>query len=226
MRINATELLVLTEEWRPYNYTNEQGLIVGRATKKVREVLAIAEVDYEIKSYPWIRAMETTKTRPNTMLYTIYRTASREDDFEWACPLIRPVPMYFFKLKTRNDIQVATLEEAKNYTSAVVKGNLYHEFLIEHGFIPGQHLIVSAQPDSFYKPFFKGRIDLVMSTEYLMSEALEEAGMQYDDVELLIEVTKANQQRGCIAFNKETAPVIIDSVKRALAQHNKAFVGP
>lgn len=222
----ANTLLVVTEEWRPYNYTNDEGVIVGRATDKVREVLSMAGVNYEIKSFPWIRAMETAKSRPNTLIYTIYRTTQREEDYEWACPLIRPVPMYFFKLKSRKDIKVTQLEDAKNYTSAVVKGSLYHEFLLKNGFITGKHLIVSAEPTSFYKPFFRGRIDLVMSTEYLMGEALAAADMEYEDVELLVEVTKANQQRGCMAFNKQTNPLIIKKVRRALAEHNNKFVGP
>lgn len=223
---SAKELLVVTEEWKPYNFTNDKGEVVGRATKKVREVLAVAEIDYEIKVYPWVRAMKIAKERPNTMIYSIYRTAEREADYEWACPLIRPVGVYFFKLKTRKDIQVASLEDAKQYTSAVVKGNIYYDFLIQHGFTQGDHLVVAADSKSFYKLFFKGRIDLVMSTEYIMSEELKAAGLNDEEVTPLLEVTKASQQRGCMAFSKDTDPMLIDRIRRALVKHNQEFVGP
>lgn len=222
----ATKLLVVTEQWRPYNYTNEQGEIVGRATKKIKEILEQAGIDYEIKMYPWVRAMKVAQSRPNTLIYSIYRNPEREALFEWACPLIRPVGVYFFKLEERDDIAINTIEDAKRYVTAVVKGDSYYEHFTANGLLPGVHLDVSAQPAQFAKLLVAKRVDLLAGTEYTMSETMKAAGFDYDMVTPIYEIKKITKQRACAAFNLNSNPSVINKFRRALEEHNKKFVGP
>ncbi|KZX01563.1 ABC transporter substrate-binding protein [Pseudoalteromonas luteoviolacea] len=220
------KLQVVTEEWVPYNYANEQGVIVGRATKKVREVLDAAGVEYDINLYPWARSMKLAKTQPNTMIYSIYRNADREKQFEWACPLMRPVRQYLFKLKSRTDIQVTSIEDAKNYVISVVRGSVVHEFLVSQGFEAGVNLDITADPSASQKKLVAGRIDFLLTTEYTMYERLKLMGIDYSHVDPVIEVRNSSDRRACMAFHLDTDKTIINKVKRALADHNKMFVGP
>ncbi|MBQ4811562.1 transporter substrate-binding domain-containing protein [Pseudoalteromonas luteoviolacea] len=220
------KLQVVTEEWVPYNYANEDGVIVGRATKKVREVLDAAGVEYDINLYPWARSMKLAKTQPNTMIYSIYRNADREKLFEWACPLMRPVRQYLFKLKSRTDIQVNSIEDAKNYVISVVRGSVVHEFLVNQGFEAGVNLDITADPSASQKKLVAGRIDFLLTTEYTMYERLKLMGVDYSQVDPVIEVRNSSDRRACMAFNLDTDKTLINRVKRALAEHNKMFVGP
>ncbi|MCF2857609.1 transporter substrate-binding domain-containing protein [Pseudoalteromonas sp. SMS1] len=220
------KLQVVTEEWVPYNYANDDGVIVGRATKKVREVLDAAGVEYDIRLYPWARSMKLAKTQPNTMIYSIYRNAEREKLFEWACPLMRPVRQYLFKLKSRDDIQVNSIEEAKKYVISVVRGSVVHEYLVNQGFEAGVNLDITADPSASQKKLVAGRIDFLLTTEYTMYERLRLMGVDYSNVEPALEVRNSSDRRACMAFQLDTNKVLIDKIKRALAEHNKMFIGP
>jgi polar amino acid transport system substrate-binding protein len=220
------KLHVVTEEWVPYNFTNSQGEIVGRATKKVREILADAQITYDIQSYPWARSMKLAQTNRNTMIYSIYRTPEREKLFQWVCPLLRPVKEYFFKLKTRTDIKLASIEDAKRYLVSVVRGDSSNEFLIKNGFEYGKNIDITADPSSSPRKLLAGYTDLIMATEYTAFESLKAINVSYDKVEIALEVTNVNNNRACIAFSHNTDKKIVDKVKAALKQHNLRHVGP
>ncbi|KZN45733.1 substrate-binding periplasmic protein [Pseudoalteromonas luteoviolacea] len=220
------KLQVVTEEWVPYNYATPQGEIVGRATKKVREVLDLAGIEYDIKLYPWARSMKLTKTQPNTMIYSIYRSSDREDLFEWACPLMRPVRQYLFRLKSRTDIQVDSLEDAKKYVISIVRGSVVHEFLTKNGFEAGTNLDITADPSASQRKLLAGRIDFLLTTEYTMHATLKSIGVNYNVVVPVIEVRNNSDRRACMAFNLNTDKQLIEKVRRALAEHNSRYLGP
>ena len=75
-------LRVVTEEWPPYNYSNENGKVVGAATAKVRWVLEQADIDYTLNSYPWARAIDLASTKKNVAIFSVYRTEIREQQFK------------------------------------------------------------------------------------------------------------------------------------------------
>ncbi|WP_228553147.1 substrate-binding periplasmic protein [Pseudoalteromonas sp. PPB1] len=220
------QLQVVTEEWVPYNFTNAQGQVDGRATQKVREVLDAAGISYEILVFPWTRAMKIAQTQPNTMIYSIFRTPDREARFEWACPLLRPVKEHLFRLATRNDIQVESLDDAKRYIIALVRGSVTHEYLRARGFKGGVNLDLSADPSSLAKKLLAGRVDFLMTTEFTIYEALRLIEEPYEVVTSALEVRDRSGERACLAFHPDTDSQIIDKVRRALADHNRRYIGP
>ncbi|WP_247749689.1 substrate-binding periplasmic protein [Pseudoalteromonas viridis] len=222
----AIQLQVVTEEWVPYNYTNQQGLVDGRATQKVREVLDAAGISYEIQVFPWTRAMKIAQTQPNTMIYSIFRTPEREAHFEWACPLLRPVKEHLFRLASRNDIKLNSLNDAKRYITALVRGSVVHEYLLSKGFKGGVNLDLSADPSSLIKKLLAGRVDFLITTEFTIYEALRRIDKPYEMVISALEVRERSGERACMAFHPKTDSELINQVRRALAEHNRRYIGP
>ncbi|MCO7190659.1 MULTISPECIES: transporter substrate-binding domain-containing protein [unclassified Pseudoalteromonas] len=220
------QLHVVTEQWVPYNFINPQGEVDGRATQKVREVLDAAGIRYEILLFPWARAMKIAQTQPNTMIYSIFRTPERETRFEWACPLLRPVKEHLFRLTSRNDIQLNSLDDAKRYITAMVRGSVAHEYLIARGFKGGVNLDLSADPSSLAKKLLAGRVDFLMTTEFTIYEALRLIDQPYEVVTSALEVRDRSGERACMAFHPNTDSEIINKVRRALAEHNRRYIGP
>ncbi|WP_462172966.1 substrate-binding periplasmic protein [Pseudoalteromonas xiamenensis] len=151
-------LEVVTEEWRPYNYLDENGTLIGGATEKVKRVLDKAGVEYEMQVYPWVRALKIARQKPNTLIYSIFRTPERESWFHWGCPLLQPVKEYVFTLKSRKDIKIRTLEDAKQYITSTVRGSVGHDFLVNQGFEAGKNLDVAADASAIPRKLLAGRV--------------------------------------------------------------------
>lgn len=222
INVTASESLqVVTEEWLPYNYTNAEGQLVGRSTDKVRAVLSNAGIKYKITSYPWLRSMHLAKTQANTMIYSIYRTPERENLFQWVCPLMAPVKEYLFALKTRDDIQLNSLEDAKNYVISIVRGSVSDGYLTNAGFKPGLNLDLTSDPGSSPRKLVAGRVDFILQTEYTASERMRELGLDYSILKKIIEVKEIDNRRACMAFSLKTDKGLVERVQAALDKYNK-----
>ena len=215
-------LNVVTEEWRPFNYTNESGEITGRATERVKAILKRAGFDdYKINSYPWARSMTLTKNESNTLIYTILKTKEREPLFQWVCPLIGPVRVNLYKLSARDDIKISQLIDAKRYVTSIEQGESDHEYLLAQGFTNDANLDVTADPHAGIRKFFAGRVDLVLQTEWEMAENLRQFNRAPSTVKKVLEVKKESDAQGCLAFGLKTDKAVVNKVQKALAEYNK-----
>lgn len=172
-------LLLLTEEWAPYNYIHNETL-TGFSVEIVREILNRLDYDTPIKSLPAARAISTLNNRSNTAFFSLFRTQHRETMYKWVGPISNG-SIYFYKLKG-SDITVNSLEDLKNVNRiACRQTGLIHDLLIKNGFT---NLDTGATSSiGVYIQLLKGRSDIAISDTDL--------GMRYylksinKDVELL-----------------------------------------
>ncbi|OAJ34136.1 substrate-binding periplasmic protein [Piscirickettsia salmonis] len=113
----AEQMTVMTEEWPPYNYTKSNKL-TGFSTEIVRAIMKRLGVDYKIHVYPGARGELYAKTKPNHLLFSIFRTPARESLYKWIGPLASE-NIYFFKMKDKN-IKATTFDEIINMNYTVM----------------------------------------------------------------------------------------------------------
>lgn len=83
----AEQYQVVTEEWAPYNYL-ENNQLTGIATDIVRAIMALTGDDFEVVVLPSMRTIHALKTQPRTIMYTMFRTAEREPLYKWVGPIL------------------------------------------------------------------------------------------------------------------------------------------
>lgn len=85
--LKAEPYLLVTEEWAPYNY-RENNQLTGMATDIVQRIMALTGDKFEVLFLPSMRSGLTLKTRPKTILYSMFRTAEREQMYKWVGPIV------------------------------------------------------------------------------------------------------------------------------------------
>ncbi len=83
----AEQYRVVTEEWPPYNYLDD-GQLTGMATSIVRDIMSLTGDDFEIVMLPSMRTAHDLRTRPKTIMYTMFRTTEREPLYKWVGPVL------------------------------------------------------------------------------------------------------------------------------------------
>lgn len=101
----ADSIRVVTEEYPPFNYTDETGQIAGVSTAIVREALQRARPDYKIESNAWARSYQIALAEPGVLIYTIYRNPEREPLFKWVGAILEARDLVY-RLAARTDIKV------------------------------------------------------------------------------------------------------------------------
>jgi polar amino acid transport system substrate-binding protein len=170
---HAETLKVLTEEFPPYNYT-ENGRITGFSTAVVQAVLQEAHLQGEFQSLPWARAYEMAQTRDSVLIYSITRNPQREKLFKWV-GVIAPTQYHLFSLPERK-LRFERLEQAKVYQTATVNEDAGEQFLLAKGFVKGQNLQSSVKYELNYEKLKRGRVDLWIAPELVAVYLARQAG--------------------------------------------------
>lgn len=214
----SVQLQVVTEEWPPFNYTNKEGRIVGRATLVVEQLLRDANISYEMHSYPWVRALQQAKKVPNTMIFSIFKTSEREEQFKWLCPLIESPKIFLFRLTSREDLANLTLSQLNKHSIAVIKNDVAFDFLQHH---PQVHLDSSSLGVTNFRKLIAGRVDYMASTEFTMIENIKAQGLDAGIIVPEIAIGAATPKPLCMAFNLETSDDLITKIAAQIALLNR-----
>ncbi len=197
-------VMIVTEERPPYTSVSPSGHISGAATERVRKLMKAADIDYQLKVYPWARAYNTALSRSNTLIYPILKTAQRSSKFYWYCPLMQGLPIYLFRLKERQDIQIQDLNDAKGLLVGVSRQDWNEIFLRQHGFTEGVNLDVSTDENANLLQLLAGRVDMVLVTEISVVERLRKLNLSRDIIEKALNTDFKESTPLCLALNTES----------------------
>lgn len=180
-------LTIYTEHFPPYSYLAND-TVTGLNTELVRLSCEKAGLNCHFLLYPWLRAYDSAQKEPAAAVYSTSRNALREPLFKWVGPLAHShASMY--RLKTRPDINPATLEEAKRYVVAVARGDVYELYLQSQGFEHGVNLLgLTAKADAVGL-FLQGKVDLLIGSELILPVWLAKYNETLDSIEPVLDLS-------------------------------------
>ncbi len=203
---------VMTENLPPFNFKKD-GQIVGIATEIVQAVFhraGCAIEQGEIQMYPWTRAYYEVQHLPGTALYSMARTAAREDLFKWVGP-ISDVTIGVIAKKNRH-IKITDIEDFKHYRIGTVRDGAPEQLLVKLG-VDSEQLNRLAFPEMNIKKLQTDRIDLfvfnVQTARYLMVTL----GINPEDYETVFSLKKMDLY---IGLHKNTESTLVAALQAAL----------
>ena len=205
----AGEIKVVTEDWPPFNY-QKNGQIVGMSTEIVMATLHDAGIKADLELFPWARAYKMAVTDKNVLIYTITRTAERENLFKWIGPFAERV-IFLYKLSKREDIEITSLDDIKKYKLGLLRDDATHQFFIERNFIKKIHFDLTSSEDSNIKKLFYGRVELIPGNEIALAFKVKELGFDFRRLEKAFLLIDSGGYY--MAFSKPTSDDIYERVK-------------
>jgi polar amino acid transport system substrate-binding protein len=152
------------DSFPPFNYYLSEGKHVPRGftVELVKFILKDIGINKEtnIELLPWARALKVIENEANVLILDIVRNPSREELYKWVGP-IAPREIWLYKLISRKDIQVNSLEDVKHYMVGVMRGSSSSDKLIKNGFKEGDNLAFVTRKNQNINKIIRGRIDFV-----------------------------------------------------------------
>ncbi|WP_168171443.1 ABC transporter substrate-binding protein [Lacimicrobium sp. SS2-24] len=207
-------LTIYTEHFPPYNYAQD-GRVVGVNVKIVEQLCLRSGLHCDFELYPWLRAYALASKDSLGGLVSVSRTPEREQHFHWVGPL-KSAQSYLYRLASRPDIRISSLEDAKAYTIAIGRGDVYERHLIDRGFSYDQNLVGFASKFDAMELFVKGKIDLIVGSEIVMPVWIERTGSAVGDVEPVIALH--NVGGNYLALNRDIPASIVEGMRETLQQ--------
>lgn len=200
VRTNASEsekLIVLTEEWAPYNYMVD-GQLTGFSVEIVQHIIRDLGADVALELYPSMRASYMLNNEPRRLFISMFKTKERENQYQWIGPLVDS-SIYFYK-KKGSPLVIESLEDAKQVDMISTRhAGLVYNKLKKAGFRNLDN--VSVQAKNVYEKLLHGRTDLGISesplgTKHILRElnypvdALVQTNVKVVDSSLYIAASK------------------------------------
>ncbi|WP_377702114.1 substrate-binding periplasmic protein [Pseudoduganella sp. UC29_71] len=124
--------LFIAGEHVPPASWKEGGEVTGRETEKIREMLARAEIPYQIDILPWKRGYVLAQRQANACLYSTSRTPEREQQFKWVGPTDEAE--WVFIGRPDHKFPLRNLEDARALRIGTYNGDARDDFLRARGF--------------------------------------------------------------------------------------------
>jgi polar amino acid transport system substrate-binding protein len=203
-----SKISILTEELPPLNFTQD-GIVVGSATNIVRMILEHANLDYEITVFPWARSYTLALRYENTLIYSINRTASREEEFQWIGMVSqRKADAYLYSLKSADIIKEKN-DIFKKYRIAVINKDVNYEFLLQEEY---SNIYVADSFESCIRMLFAQRVDMIVATDEMIQIELEKQGKPVEMIEQVIILRYSDPY---LAASRITSTEVVDTLRRS-----------
>lgn len=209
----AAKVRVIAEDFAPYNYVDENGVVAGQCTEIVQAIMSKLGQDISIEVMPWEQAYGLLQKEPNIALYSTARTPDRENMFLWVGPLVS-YEKYLYARKG-SDIRISSLADVKNVKAiAGVKNEAGMQNIISQG----ANVIYTATGYEALKKLADGSADLCLAPGADLSISAKKAGINLDEIEPVFLLHKSDFY---IAFNKGTPPATVQQWQQALDSTRK-----
>lgn len=211
----AQEIQIVCNNFPPYSF-KENNKITGLATEVVQAILADLKLAVEIKQYPWPRAYKMATTQKNVLIYPLARTPARENIFNFIGE-VGPRTTYFYKLKSRTDIKINSIEDLKQYKHGVVSNYATHKRLIKLG-IPNIQTVTNDIQN--IQKLAKGRIDLyaqdkvIFSHNIMLYNQINNEKLRFSDFERAFDYPTEGKGR-FLSFGPDADPAIVNKFKKS-----------
>nr|WP_064495063.1 MULTISPECIES: ABC transporter substrate-binding protein [Pseudomonas] len=207
-------VVLLTENFPPYNMAingknfAQEDNIDGIAVDVVREMFKRAGVKYSLTlRFPWDRIYKLALEKPNYGVFVTARLPEREQLFKWVGP-IGPDD-WVLLAKGDSSINLASLDEARQYRIGAYKGDAISEYLVDKGV---EHS-TSLRDQENARKLMAGQIDLWATGDPAGRYLAKQEGisglrtvLRFDSAELYL------------ALNKEMPDEIVAKLQAALDQ--------
>ncbi len=202
----------------PYVTVLEDEKISGIATDIVMEALNTVNISkYEIKEYPWARALLLLNRGQIQALYTIGKTPEREATFYYPDePLFYTKWVFFIRKADKGTLKFNSLDDLKGRNIAVIRGYKYTPAFWEFLNKEKKYEELSHEEQSFLM-LMAGRVDYVI-TEYAAGITVaKQLGME-DQIAALMD-HPLEEIPVYIAFNKKSVTKeFVDKFSKALKE--------
>lgn len=203
---------VVTEDLPPYQVVENGRLSGGSAYWQVKAMLDRAGFPYKFRVLPWPRALSIAEKAPNTLIFSIARTAERESQFQWLGKLA-PMQYQFYAAKRSPALLIGQPSDALQYTAVAVRGSAEAQRLVSLGFEEGQNLTLITDYLAVWGMVYHQRADLTYANPPAAS-LLERGNMQLADF-IAVSAVEYGQPL-YVAASLDTPAEVVQALRQAL----------
>ena len=202
---------IYTEEQPPFNYIDSDGLVAGKSTEVVREIMNRLGIENPIHLISWADGYRTVLTTPDTAIYSIILTHERDPMFRWVGPIAEL--QYSFFTRADNPVAVSAIEDLHSLGPIAVVSNDARETYLQSLHMKN---IISYQDDAAcIVALSRGEVEFWLGTKDIYSQNAKRTIWQHS-----VDIKRIDlpilPRRLYIGFHRDTPDEVISAWQQEL----------
>ncbi|GGY19091.1 substrate-binding periplasmic protein [Paludibacterium paludis] len=187
----------------------------GPHTAMVKRIVEAAGYRADIQMYPWQRSYFLAQTRPNTLIYSIARSESREKHFLWIGELDSGLRWFYRRAGSRQPLP-RTMEDLRlGNTTCVVQGDIGEENLRQLHFMEGKEFVVAYQRKDCLKMLLAGSVSMLLEAPDGLQWELAINRIPDAAVEKVLLLPSSHTQPLYLAASLGSDPAMVERLRNA-----------
>lgn len=211
MGSSLENLHYITEEYLPYNYT-EQGKLTGISVEMIRKIWDELGVKHQkIDVLPWARAYYEIEHMDNRVVFAMAQKKARLAKFQWACPIVTGHINSLIALKS-SKITINTVADLREYVIGSIRNDSSEEDLLAlTGY--SRNISKNVSVSANLALLNKDRVQLIAYEKEAAFKMIAELGYDVNLYEAVYDLTTAQT---CYAFSLSVNPQLVFEFQQAL----------
>jgi polar amino acid transport system substrate-binding protein len=180
--------LVVTEILPPYQFYQENNVLSGFSVEVLEALFKITNDDTDLKVLPWARAYRTALNQPNTLIFSLSRTLSREKLFIWGGKLTTD-DVYAWGLKDNFKTPTTHLEQLRKHKIAIANSTSTYQYFKQKKY-PYIYEIVTQ--DQGLKMLLLNRVDIITGSKNTLKARAKKLNLDFSLLKIIIPITPVN----------------------------------
>jgi len=208
-----TKLEYLTEEYPPYNFSNEAGQPTGLAVDLLQLIWQRSGTPAQpVRILPWARGYYLLTQKPNVVLFSTARTETRSHLFKWACPI--GYSEYILLAHKSKPVQLGAVEQMNDYRISAVRADATEQLLLNRG-MDETRIIPANRLSQALRMLVSGRADLLATSKLAGYDAIKALQLNADDFTVAFVL---DAEELCYAFSRQVDDDLVKQFQRAMTQ--------
>ncbi len=206
----TAEIQAYTEDWPPYNYQRD-GVVTGIVTDILREACQLEKIQCPIQMVPWTRAYKTVQDNPNTLIFGIAKTPTREPQLLWVGPVLPRTTWIYVRPEHADKIHQIT--DLNQFKIGAIRGEASVDELMRAGVSKNAIVLFNSNSDVM-RTYKLGKVDALVNTEIAMAVNQQNFQIPDDKIKRVIK----SHDGGAIYFglNLQTDPSLVERLQNAV----------
>jgi polar amino acid transport system substrate-binding protein len=185
---SIAQQLVVTEILPPYQFYQENNILSGFSIEVMKEIFKITGDDIDLQILPWARAYRTALSQPNTLIFSLSRSHSRENLFIWVGKLMKE-DVYAWGLKEKFQAPLTHIEQLKKYKMAITKSSSPAQYFQQKKY---PHLYVLSSPEQSLQMLYLNRVDVITGTKNTLKARAKKLNLDLSKLKIIIPIPAVN----------------------------------
>ncbi|GHE91999.1 substrate-binding periplasmic protein [Thalassotalea profundi] len=184
---NANQLIFVAEDLPPFHFLDANNKPTGALVEVIEAMLLKTRYTGFINLMPFAHSYDAALNQKNTLIFSLMKTTKRSKYFQWIGHIYKS-KAFLIGLRSRTDINIHSLEEAKSFVVGTIRGYHSEEYLKNAGFSTPQNLHLSVNYKHMWGMLFGRHIDFILTNFVAIDREMKSIGFDKEEIKPIVEL--------------------------------------